>query len=415
MSRLDFAPNPDQIKITDIKRGIGIFKPRSDKPVSFAAIKTALKKAGYTLDSSEITVAGLLMRDGAGWRLEVPESKQRFHIESDKDQLTEGAQSVEITGEWQTVDEREVIRISSAKKADGSKYELRGVQVSLEGVGDPSGIFFAPVRTTSPGLTVYKGGAVIPRYIFTAQHIGNLKVDRHALRVGVSYTPTTTLQMEAEIPFQSVSFDNGARSGSGRGLGNIIFWGKHRFYRQLETWGDRQAAIRFGLELPTGRKTAPPQKKLDAPEFLRQQITPIEGGLSLHLDAAFSQAKRRWIYGANIETIARGERDGFRLGHELRINTDLEYVLLPRDYRAPEKELFLILETTSIVRSRGRLRGATVPGSSATEFRLAPALQFTLSPQIVIEASYQFPIIRNTGPMSLRTDRNLIVGMRYLY
>ena len=41
------------------------------------------------------------------------------------------------------------------------------------------------------------------------------------------------------------------------------------------------------------------------------------------------------IFGGNVEAIARSERDGFRMGHEVRVNTDLEYVLLPRDYKAP--------------------------------------------------------------------------------
>lgn len=32
---------------------------------------------------------------------------------------------------------------------------------------------------------------------------------------------------------------------------------KYRFFRKVKTYGDRQAAVRFGLELPTGKKTAP--------------------------------------------------------------------------------------------------------------------------------------------------------------
>jgi len=56
-----------------------------------------------------------------------------------------------------------------------------------------------------------------------------------------------------------------------------------------------------------------------------------------------------------------------------------------------------------------------VPGSSSSEFYLAPAVQFTASPRVVLEASYQFPVVLNSGPAVLRTDRNLLVGLKYLY
>jgi len=46
VSRLNFAPKIDDIKVTDIKRGLGVFTPKADKPVSFAALRAALKKAG---------------------------------------------------------------------------------------------------------------------------------------------------------------------------------------------------------------------------------------------------------------------------------------------------------------------------------------------------------------------------------
>ena len=112
--------------------------------------------------------------------------------------------------------------------------------------------------------------------------------------------------------------------------------------------------------------------------------------------------------------IFRGERDGFRLGHEQRVNTDLEYVL-PKDARKPGGEVFLILETTLVHRGTGRLNGQAVDGSRSTEYYLAPGLQFAALPQFVVEGSFQFPVLRNTGPLVLRTDRNLLLGVRYLF
>jgi hypothetical protein len=272
----------------------------------------------------------------------------------------------------------------------------------------------APIRVTSPGLTVYKGGAVTPRLYLIKQHLGNLDVNRQVFDLSVSYTPSPRLQLEIEAPFSRTSYDNKVISGSGFGLGNITAWAKYRFFRKVKTYGDRQAAFRIGLETPTGKKTAPSQTQINVPDFVRQQLTPINGGLAPHFDLAFSQAGGRLIFGGNAELIFRGERDGFRMGHEQRVSTDLEYVL-PKDALKPGGELFLILETTFVHRATGRLNGQAVDGSRSTEYYLAPGLQYAARPRFVVEGSFQFPVLRNIGPLTLRTDRNILLGVRYLF
>jgi hypothetical protein len=446
VSRLDYAPKLKEIQLTDIKQGIGIFTPKPDRAVSFTALKATLKKAGYTLASADITITGKLLRDDKGWWLLINPSGQRFTLEgASLDQVLAGAApntSVEMTGDWKTIGEgttaREVVAPQTMKKVESMqkaasaiseepaddahvvRFERAGLittsdtlfsRETLEGVAKPP----APIRTTTPGLTVFKGGAVTPRLYLIKQHLGDLYVNRQLLDVSISYTPTPRLQLEAEVPFSRTVFDDGANYGSRVGLGNITLWGKYRFFRTVRTYGDRQAAARFGLELPTGKKTAPSENEVNASSFVRQQLTPISGGLSPHFDLAFSQAGGRIIFGGNVEAILRSGRDGFRMGHEVRVNTDLEYVLLPRDYSRPGGELFTILETTFIHRGLGRLDGSTMPGSNSTEFYLSPGLQYAAAPQFVIEGSIQLPVIRNTGQQVLRTDYNLLLGVRYLF
>ena len=492
VSRLDFAPKLEAIEIIDIKQGLGKFTPKPDKMASFAALKEALKKAGYKLDSAEISVTGSLVQDGAGWWIEVHRSKQRFALEGEKvkqvaAELATGA-SFKVTGDWQTSEQgktkREVIRLSTLQKiafdthqprfkgdglvlanlrlekgnphtipvvgslkAESPKPELlfavlrensspiaaprnsfahsksgnplggasHAPETSLLASPPEADIFFAPIRTTSPGLTVYRGGGFMPRYYFTKQHLGNLEVTRDSLNLSLSYTPTSTLQLEAQLPYMRTSFTDGLQSRSGQGFGNLTLWGKYRFYRTLETWGDKQAAVRLGVELPTGKKDAPTQAQLNAPAYVRQQLTPIHNGWAAHLDTSYSQAKHRWIYGANIEATLRAERDGYRMGHEIRLNTDLEYILLPFKYRSPTKELFLIFETTYVHRGVGRVGGTRVAASKSDEFYVAPGLQYIASQRFIIEASYQLPVIRNTGALVLRADSNFLFGLRYLY
>jgi hypothetical protein len=446
VSRLPFAPKLKEIQVTDIKKGIGVFTPQPDKPVSFADLQTALKKAGYTLDSAEVTITGKLERDGQTWRLVAASSGQRFALEGQNleqvlAKVASGDQ-IEVIGSWKTegvgADAHEVITPREAKKTDGASKATTSRAVLVDGMdgmrfekasfvpapasalsfAEPfptATLLLAPIRTTSPGLTVYKGGAVVPRLYFIKQHVGNMEVSRQLLDVSVSYTPSQRVQVEAEVPISCTAFDDGASSGSGAGLGNITLWGKYRFYRTVKTYGDRQAAVRFGLELPTGKESAPTAQRLNAPAFVRQQLTPINGGMSPHFDLAFSQAGGRFIFGGNAEGILRSERAGYRVGHEVRVSTDTEYVLLPRHYPTPGKELFAILETTFVHRGMGRVGGNPVTGSSSTEYYLAPGLQYAAAPRFVVEGSYQFPVIRNTGAQVLRTDRSILLGVRFLF
>ncbi len=409
VSRLDYAPKLKEIELTDIKKGLGEFTPKPDKPVSFAALKATLKSAGYVLDAADITIAGTLDQEGESWVVTIKSSGQKFVLEGPVTGLEAGS-AIEITGDWKTTGKGNSARevITPAKKLQASRHrDFSFIQATfVEDLPE------APIRVTSPGLTVYKGGAITPRVYFIRQHLGALKVNRQMVDVSLSYTPLSTLQLEAEVPISRTSFDDGATSGSGVGLGNVSVWTKYRFFREVKTYGDRQAAVRFGLELPTGKKDAP---SLNAPAFVRQQLTPINGGLSPHFDLAFSQAGGRFIFGGNAEAIFRTERDGFRLGHEQRLSTDLEYVLLPREYKKPGGELFLILETTFVHRGTGRLNSTPVADSKATEYYLAPGLQYAARPRFVVEGSVQFPVVRNTGMLALRTDVNVLLGVKYLF
>ena len=431
VSRLDYAPKLKEIEITDIKKGRGEFTPKPDKPVSFSALKSKLKDAGYVLDAAEITVAGTLDKEGDVWIVIVKSSGQKFVLEGPRVELQAGS-PIEITGNWKTVgngtDAREVITAAEKKQAfrvgpRDDPFFVRFTPAKFTIAPDDADAVvrpepakpLAPIRVTSPGLTVYKGGAITPRVYLIRQSLGQLKVNRQMIDLSVSYTPSPHVQLEAQVPISRTSFDDAVTSGSGVGLGNITAWAKYRFFRKVKTYGDRQAAVRFGLELPTGKKDAPTQTEINVPAFVRQQLTPINGGLSPHLDVAFSQAGGRFIFGGNAEAIFRGERDGFRMGHEQRLNTDLEYVLLPRDYQKPGGELFLILETTFVHRSTGRLNSTPVAGSKATEYYLAPGLQYAAKPRFVVEGSVQLPVVRNTGALALRTDVNVLLGVKYLF
>ncbi|HKY27597.1 MAG TPA: hypothetical protein VJM12_06590, partial [Pyrinomonadaceae bacterium] len=279
VSRLDYAPKLKEIEITDIKKGLGVFTPKPDKPVSFAALKATLKDAGYTLDAADITVVGTLDKEGERWVVVAKTSGQKFVLEGPNVEkaiagLEIGA-SFEINGGWKTLGQgssaREAITPVEKKKASHARsdslfFSFTAARFVLSDENDEpanTDLFGeavmppAPIRVTSPGLTVFKGGAITPRLYLIRQSLGRLKVNRQVVAASISYTPSPHVQLEAEFPISRTSFREGATSGSGAGLGNITAWTKYRFFRQVKTYGDRQAAARFGLELPTGKKDTP--------------------------------------------------------------------------------------------------------------------------------------------------------------
>ena len=388
--------------------------PRPDFAVSFAALKTALKKAGYALGSANLMARGKILLDGKSLFLVV--GKQRFLLEGEAAKSLPVNEEFEVSGDWKTMGigaaAQEIITVTPAAK----KNEIVDV-VSSEWnpIISNAATAMMPIRTVSPGLTVYQGGAVMPRFQRVSQSFGNLRVTRDIWQINVSYTPTPTLQIEAEIPYIHTRAEQGSLDFSDSGLGNITLWGKYRFFRKVEQWGDKQAAARFGLELPTGKKDFAGASKFAAPEFVRQQLSAINGGTSAHLEAAYSQAKGRVIFGGNVAGIFRGEREGFRLGHEFDVNTDLEYVVFPFKYRRPTKELFAILESSFVKRGKGRSASAAVANSDITAYSLLPGLQYVATTRVVLEASYQALVAQSGGGQSLRTNRGWLFGMRFLY
>ncbi len=108
----------------DIRRGIGMFTPKPERPVSFVALKETLKNAGYTLEAAFINVTGTLTLDDEAAFLNVSASGQRFALADINWHqafagLTSGS-SIEIIGDWKTVvggtNNDEVIVVRRARK-----------------------------------------------------------------------------------------------------------------------------------------------------------------------------------------------------------------------------------------------------------------------------------------------------------
>jgi hypothetical protein len=109
--RLEYAPDPKDMEVTDIATGRFVFRPRPGKPVSLADLRKMVAKAGYEIEGTWIEVSGTLTPDG---RLAVPETGQVFRLEGEEGLRTlrekaGTAGRVTAAGSWRLTDGQETI------------------------------------------------------------------------------------------------------------------------------------------------------------------------------------------------------------------------------------------------------------------------------------------------------------------
>jgi hypothetical protein len=463
VSRLDFAPKLDDVEIVDVPAGLGTFAPKPEKAVSFAQLKATLKKAGYKLDSAHAVASGIVSRsESGGLYLTVSGSGQRLQligVGADSIAHTEQPQKdVELKGRLVTLRSKDstekadlealvlgtlppgyeerlagavtrdtnVFAAATAEALDGSTAASLPLPSMTDGSDRPlpsagridrsamTAFTAAPIRTTSPGLTVFQGGAVIPRFSSARYRlpVGESPITVTEGSVTLTNTPFTTTQFELSLPYRRAHAAPGGQSLDENGIGLVSVAAKYRFFRQLWRWGDRQAAVRIAGDLPVTRL------KHDAPAGHTTtwlQLFPGSMPPALRLELTASQAYRRVIVGASAEQVMYGERNDVRLANEFRANLDLEYVLLPLRYRRATHELFVVLETSVVQHSSTRNSGVEITGSDQHMYLFAPGLQYVLSPRLTIDASYQRPFMGKSGDAAPGLVRSVQLSMRRLY
>lgn len=272
----------------------------------------------------------------------------------------------------------------------------------------------APIRTTHPGTGFFAGRIIAPRLSLTHVSGAGLEVDDVAENVLVSYTLSEHEIVDMVLPWVRRTIE--PRGGSRRvleGLGDAVVSYKYRFYREVGPWQDRQAAVRFGLELPTGERG----------EDLGGNFSPAaQQGLQLgsgawnpFVDLSFLRAKGRVVWGGSALYKHNTEGGRLRRGNELQLYLDTEYIVLPVRYDRPGKEVFFILEWVFSHRDRSRYAGATLADSGGETLFVAPGLQHAVSERLLVELSVAIPVYQQLNGNQPAVRSNTLFGFRYVY
>lgn len=273
----------------------------------------------------------------------------------------------------------------------------------------------SPIRANTPGTGVYQGSGVLAG-VSLDHKAGGGDWSSLVSFLELRYTPATHWVFGARVPYgvETRLERPGRARESTQGLGDVVVTAKHRFYRAVGPWRDRQAAFEAGIKLPTGSTRAAVSPGLSAADRVRLQ--PGTGSTDYLIDGVYQQAQGRWGAAADLGYRYNTEGEGgFRAGNEVRLNAGVQYILLPRIYEQPGHELFVLLEGTALRKSGDRLRRAGLPGTDRVEVLLAPGLQYVATEQLFLDLSLQLPLWSDLGGAEPRSRWNLLAQLRYAF
>ncbi len=268
-----------------------------------------------------------------------------------------------------------------------------------------------PIRTTSPGTGVFEGSVAVGRGIFIRKSAGDVEASTFILPLVANYSPTTNTAFSITVPYVHKSLEvPHIGEESTEGLGDILLTGKYRFYKTVGLRRQTQAAIQVGLKPPTGATDHSVDQRLSP--ISRRSLQPGTGSYDFVFDLSYVKQVKRFSLGGNVAYRHNTEDDDIKFGDQFTANLDLEHILLPLKY--PGSELVMILETTYVHTHENEFQGNKVP-SGGDELFLAPGLQYIATENLLLEASFQFPVLQNTTGTAPQSDYNILWGFRYIW
>ena len=201
------------------------------------------------------------------------------------------------------------------------------------------------------------------------------------------------------------------------GLGDMAVLGRHVFLKKHAIDTTLTAALVAGIKFPTGKTDA---KTGDGAEYLDSHLQPGTGSWDFLLGLSASHAVRKFSLSANLLGVVTTEGEAgdikHRFGNALNYDLTGKFRVYPEEVSPSAGQVFLALGLNGELRGREEERpGGRLKNSGGHTVYLSPGVQLVMTPNLVLEASYQHAVYHNLHGTQMGEDHKAIGGMTYLF
>lgn len=195
--------------------------------------------------------------------------------------------------------------------------------------------------------------------------------------------------------------------GNQFGLGDVAFLARSKVYIGHDIENTYILSLQAGAKLPTGATggTDSQGQLLDAHVQLGTGSTDILAGAS-----AFAANDRLAVIVNLLGSITGKGSNGHQFGNLLNYDATLRYRFWPEEYDSPQ--FFATFSANGEIRGHEVQNGLVDPNSGGNVVYVSPGLQMFISSALIIELSYQQPILHNLYGQQLGEDYRLLSGLQ---
>jgi hypothetical protein len=270
------------------------------------------------------------------------------------------------------------------------------------------------IVTQSARTVDFNGQSVVPRYIYTNKEQGGRKLDVNVVATKAVIGLDESLTVGVTIPYVSKRLRRtNPMSGLPQtlrsdGVGDVPVVGKFRFFQDAGAGETTEAAVIFGVKLPTGRTNI-----TEGGRRLGQPLQPGSGSVDAILGAAFTRVDGRWLLNADVMGKFNAAADDYRFGDTYRFDIGGQYRVYPARYeRFDQTTVNLIAEVNTIYTERDSFKSAALAATGGLKSFVTPGLQVIVSEDMLFEAGVQIPVILNLHGPQLEETLRVIIGLR---
>ena len=295
--------------------------------------------------------------------------------------------------------------------------------VGQEGVGqgdrqrrlaDLALLYDDTIVTQSARTVDFNGQSIVPRFSYTESEKGDRDLRVRVATTRFVFGLNENLTLGLTIPYVNKSLERSNPSSGMRetlrsdGLGDVPVMGKYRFFQKSGAGETTEAAVIFGLELPSGRTNVE-----DGGSRLSQPLQPGSGSLDAILGVAFTRVDGRWLLNADLIGKFNTEADDYRFGNTYRFDVGAQYRVYPGRYESfDQTTVNLVAELNSSYAEQSTFQGATLPDTGGLKVFATPGIQVIVSENMLFEGAIQIPVIRSLRGSQLEEKFRIIFGLR---